>query len=820
MNIHSAFRAPRRFGLALLGFLGCAACAVADIIPIIERSSEWKYLDTGVAPGATWKSALAFNDGAWKTGNGVFGYGDNISYGSQIAATRPNQTAKIVTHYFRKKIRVPEGVNLNTFSTFEIGVVRDDAVAVYVNGTELKVKDSFGDPIRDNLPSEGALTNTTTAIYPMEGDSEITVVTFYGATNLLQASAENLIAVELHQSGTTTTDARFDLYMNLLDAEPCYGDARPGIKATFDAVGQPRFSPPNTFIHQREPLEEPGPPDYSFDAQDTEINWVTTNPGSSLSFQVVNVDVVTGKVLPGNALAFSNGSNMQWQSEAIDVRDFKDLSISAKAMALRRVANPPAWTASERMEFFVSYSFDGVSYTEVPWKTITATGTSGGTEWVDLVGENAAKKAIVPTNATTPPSTGAGNWRTVAFNDSSWATGTKGAGYENNPNDAINYTGLIDANFDFKSTLYNQQKAVYMRASFPAVPRTEFPAASYSLRLRVSYDDGFVAYINDQEVARKNATGTPAFNSRATVGNADDKAVNFEDFNITTHLSKISQTEPNVLTIVGLNDATTSSDMLIWPVLQLGQPGGTPPVTFTTITANLSDDTPITQNLYVPIDSGALIPNGVKSLKLRMRGTVSGQEKAVYVDDLIVRGTPTTGNSFDDYMLQVAPFPEFSDAQRAARADLDGDSIPNIAEYAFGTDPAVAGLTTVVNGETRPILPQVYVENEYIFMKFRLPGGIITGDQDSGYNVLDLNIRPQIDREKPEELEFTDGYLSISQFQQMGSLEENNDGTVTVTVRTRDKVMQAKPLNVLVRVRIGVNYPSYLKGLDSICTGF
>ncbi len=37
------------------------------------------------------------------------------------------------------------------------------------------------------------------------------------------------------------------------------------------------------------------------------------------------------------------------------------------------------------------------------------------------------------------------------------------------------------------------------------------------LTLKMRYDDGFVAYLNGKEVARRNFTGTPAWNSHADV---------------------------------------------------------------------------------------------------------------------------------------------------------------------------------------------------------------------------------------------------------------------------------------------------------------
>ena len=54
-----------------------------------------------------------------------------------------------------------------------------------------------------------------------------------------------------------------------------------------------------------------------------------------------------------------------------------------------------------------------------------------------------------------------------------------------------------------------------------------------SLTLNVRYDDGFVIYLNGVEIARKNFTGDPTWNSAAYTQNPDDAAVAFEPFDVT-----------------------------------------------------------------------------------------------------------------------------------------------------------------------------------------------------------------------------------------------------------------------------------------------
>jgi hypothetical protein len=146
-------------------------------------------------------------------------------------------------------------------------------------------------------------------------------------------------------------------------------------------------------------------------------------------------------------------------------------------------------------------------------------------------------------------------WATSYFDDSTWPSGTGGVGYERNPGDPINYTGLFNINVE--GDMYGNNGTCYIRIPF-IVSSTDLAG----LTLRMKYDDAFIAYINGVEVKRRNFTGTPEWNSVATFQNADANAVSFEDFDISGHISTLNPGD-NILAIQGLNYGTTSSDLLI-----------------------------------------------------------------------------------------------------------------------------------------------------------------------------------------------------------------------------------------------------------------
>jgi len=125
----------------------------------------------------------------------------------------------------------------------------------------------------------------------------------------------------------------------------------------------------------------------------------------------------------------------------------------------------------------------------------------------------------------------------------------------------ISYTNLIRT--DLRTAMLNNNSSAYIR--FPFV--LQDPSLVNRLTLRMKYDDGFVAYLNGQFVAARNAPAIPAWNSTATTFHSDGQAVEFEDFNLSSSLGYLVP-GTNVLAIHGLNTSSTNSDFLILAQLE------------------------------------------------------------------------------------------------------------------------------------------------------------------------------------------------------------------------------------------------------------
>jgi hypothetical protein len=127
---------------------------------------------------------------------------------------------------------------------------------------------------------------------------------------------------------------------------------------------------------------------------------------------------------------------------------------------------------------------------------------------------------------------------------------------------------------DVKAAMHGQNASAYVRVRF-AVPSVE---AVGQLQLDMHYDAGFVAYLNGQEVARRNAPTAagvpPAHTATATIERANSEAMVAETIDLTAFKALLNQGANNMLAIHGLNSAAGDEDFLIAPELRVAQLSG------------------------------------------------------------------------------------------------------------------------------------------------------------------------------------------------------------------------------------------------------
>ena len=181
------------------------------------------------------------------------------------------------------------------------------------------------------------------------------------------------------------------------------------------------------------------------------------------------------------------------------------------------------------------------------------------TNTTTLVYENDEKRVFVSSRSTSDI------WKEPGvFDDSRWQVsvgGPGGVGYDRNSA----YSHLFT--LDIEEQMYDKNAACYIRIPFTLTARQD---GYDSMVLNIRYDDGFIAYLNGVEVARRNFLGTPTASSRANQDRPNSEAFNFEYIDISDFLSKL-QTGNNLLAIQGLNFSNTSSEFLISAELVAGK---------------------------------------------------------------------------------------------------------------------------------------------------------------------------------------------------------------------------------------------------------
>lgn len=125
----------------------------------------------------------------------------------------------------------------------------------------------------------------------------------------------------------------------------------------------------------------------------------------------------------------------------------------------------------------------------------------------------------------------------------------------------IRGNGYTEIATDVAPAMRDQNASLFIRVPFTV----DDPANLQQLRLRMKYDDGFVAYINGQQVASRNAPAAPAWNTTATAEHPNAQATVFEEILVSPSVLVAGN---NILALHGLNISAADADFLILPELE------------------------------------------------------------------------------------------------------------------------------------------------------------------------------------------------------------------------------------------------------------
>jgi hypothetical protein len=168
--------------------------------PLVTLTNVWKFDQTGADLGSAWKEK-DYDDTGWDSGPGLLALETSpvITSLTNTVLALSNGEQRVITFYFRTHFHFP--TNPAGFSLFFTSYL-DDGGVFYLNGKEIQRVRMAA------LPA--AITYTSLAALPPGGDATAPdnfIVTGGLATNLI--AGDNVLAVEVHQAGTNSSDVVF-----------------------------------------------------------------------------------------------------------------------------------------------------------------------------------------------------------------------------------------------------------------------------------------------------------------------------------------------------------------------------------------------------------------------------------------------------------------------------------------------------------------------------------------------------------------------------------------------------------------------------------
>jgi|GEM_PF-423212 len=179
-----------------------------------------------------------------------------------------------------------------------------------------------------------------------------------------------------------------------------------------------------------------------------------------------------------------------------------------------------------------------------------------------LLDDNRPARALMPSEANGGSELGPA-WTEPTFDDLAWLAGSTGVGFDTDPGTGGDYRSRVRLDV---AAMRGANASVFIRVPFLIEPAVR--AQLRRLTLRMTYDDGFVAWINGVKVASALEPAGLSWNSASLAGQTHDANPGGagETFDLTPHLGRLRD-GVNTLAIQGLNAAADSPDLLIAPRL-------------------------------------------------------------------------------------------------------------------------------------------------------------------------------------------------------------------------------------------------------------
>ena len=491
-----------------------------DTFFTVGGDQVWTFLDPRANPPAGWNT-LGFNDSTWGRGPAVLG----VETAALPEPLRTQLTLGGITYYFRTHFTYdgPAGNGVVRFRT-----ILDDSAVIYLNGVEIQRIRMPTGPVE--YVTQGAGNAVGEAVY----DGPFTVA----VSNLV--SGDNVIAVEVHQIGTGSSDIVWGMEFG-------------GVTASIDPiviVTQPvgtNVTEPTPFTLRV--VASGSSPQYQWFLNGAQIDGATSStytvnpsdcnlhPGqyhvvvfndapSSVTSSTVTVGVTCDVTPPAVAcvygtndvlvVVFNENVTMDWSTAMFN---FSIHSPGGAPLALTSVTNT-----------------SGTNFGTTVLATIDpSTPRDPGLAYsVDISGvEDMFANPIAPTTVAVPwfasaprlaltaqwryntSGTDLGTaWSATAFNDSAWPQGN--APFDAKRPQRTNVGGIM---IGTQTTLSNAANTAQIPTHYFRTHFNYSGSPSATLELNAFVDDGAVYYLNGREIFRVGLPAAPAPIAYGTLAN-------------------------------------------------------------------------------------------------------------------------------------------------------------------------------------------------------------------------------------------------------------------------------------------------------------
>jgi hypothetical protein len=542
---------------------------VETISVLVDVGTPWRYFKGTQHPSDPVDGWIQpeFNDSGWLTGPTGIGYGDDDD-----ATVLNDMRDNYVSVFCRKEFEVED---IASIESIVLKVAYDDGFIAYLNGDEVG---------RENMGQRGD--TFTFSDVSTDGVGALPESVTISVPNTFLREGRNVLAIQVHNSAVGSSDLSMIPALlsrrvrapvgtspgqfvgdksDLLDANlvvvslhgssgACFGDRAwwnqtlsvPLILHSAHLLGTDGWG-------WLEGNATTGGATWDVDAADDLLHFVNVSGG-----HVTMYDPDPGYQISGDS-STANGDAVAWYSNQIAVA---------------------AWAVSQSFDNGDAAGSNRIFFAAPGG--VLASITDDGKQFL----RNALAKLYTPEFGATLKRTG-GSDRNMA-SDFEWTwSDTKGAQnpgvslpFTGNTLPAITGIGFSGAESPFASAIQTNVADAMQNVNSSLWTRFVFTDDDLSpsvagLKLRMKYDDGFVAYLNGVRVAEFNAPSSPTWNSAATAGRDDYAAAAFHVFDITTFLNAL-QEGANVLAIHGLNVSAGDGDFLLLPELIATNDPGAP----------------------------------------------------------------------------------------------------------------------------------------------------------------------------------------------------------------------------------------------------